>query len=127
MEYDGPMMFSHFQKVVALYPEKRVVIYSSETHQPYPEGTFTGNEYDMENASFDTIFIFHDLKDNHFTWIQNMQMYCRSFNSRSDHQFCSKCLGWIRGAKINTHLCIYDFRCYDCGDYKDIRSAAELM
>ena len=105
----------------------RVVIFSSETHQPYPEGCFTGVEYDVENASDNTLFVSHDLQDNHYTWIQKMQMYYRSISSHRDHQFCTKCLGWIRGALFHTHLCIYEFRCFDCGNYKNIRSASELM
>ena len=110
MDFKGQMLINHFQKVVDLYPDHRVVIYSSETHQPYPEGCFTGVNYDVEQASENTIFIFHDSQGNHFSWIQNMQRYYRSTNSHEDHHFCSKCLGWIRGSKINTHLCIYEFR-----------------
>ena len=127
MDFKGQMLINHFQKVVDLYPDHRVVIYSSETHQPYPEGCFTGVNYDVEQASENTIFIFHDSQGNHFSWIQNMQRYYRSTNSHEDHHFCAKCLGWIRGRKFNTHQCIYEFRCFDCGDYKNVRSAAELM
>ena len=73
MGFQGRMMIHHFQKVVNLHPEKRIVIYTSETHQPKPEGCLTGVEYNTENASENTLFIFHDLQDNHFTWIQNMR------------------------------------------------------
>ena len=79
---------------------------TGETNQPYPEGIFKGDEYDFEKTVLDTIFIFHDLQDDHYTWIQNMQLYFRSFNSRKDHQFCAKCLGWIRGAVFHTNSCI---------------------
>ena len=127
MDCQGQMMINHFQKVVDLYPEKRVVIYSSETHQPYPKGFFTGVEFDVENASDNTLFVYHDLEDNLYSWIQNIPMYFRSINSHRGHQFFPNCLGWIRGSIINTHLCIYEFRCFNCGDYKNVRSAAELM
>ena len=126
-ELTGSDDINHFQKVVDLYPEKRVVIYSSETHQPYPDGIFLGIKYDAEIVTDNTLFIFHDLQDNHYTWIQNMQMYYRSINSHRDHQFCTKCLGWIRGALFHTHNCIYEFRCYDCGNNKNVRCTAELM
>ena len=79
-DFQGQMIINHFQKVVDLYPWKRVVIYSLETNQPYPEGCFTGAEFDVENASDNSLFVYHDFKDNHYTWIQNMQGYYRSIN-----------------------------------------------
>ena len=51
----GQMVIHHFQNVVDLYPEKRIAVYSFETHQPIPEGCFTGVEYNMENASKNTL------------------------------------------------------------------------
>ena len=126
MDFQGQMTINHFKRVVDLFPEKRVVVYSSETNQPYPNGMFLGSEYDADIET-GSIFIFHDLQDDHYTWIQNMQMYYRSINSHRDHQFCTKCLGWIRGSVFHTHGCIYEFRCFDCGEYKNIQSAAELM
>ena len=42
--------------------------------QPHSEGIFEGEEYDFEKASMDKIYILHDLQDDHFTWMQNMQM-----------------------------------------------------
>ena len=126
MDVQGQMSINHFQRVVDLYPHKKVVVYSSETNQPYPNGIFIGFKHntDMED---DCIFIFHDLKDDHYTWIQNMQMFYQSINSHRDHLFCFKCFGWIRGSHFYTHSCIYEFRCFDCGEYKTIQSAAKLM
>ena len=123
MGFQGPMTINHFQRAVDQYPDYRIVIYSSETHQPYPEGIFVGVNYDVEHETETSIFIFFPLQNNHFSWIQNMQRYYRSTNSHEDHHFCAKCLGWIRGRKFNTHQCIYEFRCFDCGDYKNVWSA----
>ena len=77
------------------------------------------------NASDNSLFVYHDFQDKHYTWIQNIQMYYRSMYSHRGHQFCPKCFGRIRGSIISTHLCIYEYRCFDCGDYKSVRSAAE--
>ena len=92
MDFKCQILINHFQKVVDLYPDHRVVIYSSKTHQPYPEGCFTGVNYEVEQASENTIFIFHDSQGNHFKWIQNIQRYYRSTNSHEDHHFYAKCL-----------------------------------
>ena len=49
-----------FNKVVDLYPTKRIVIYSSETNQPYFNGRFEGSAYNPEEASEKTVCIYHD-------------------------------------------------------------------
>ena len=123
---DAQMEFDQFQYVVDLYPRKRVVIYSSQTHQPSPNGQFTGVQFNFELADTNTLFIFYDVQRNHFTWIQNMQMYTRCVNSYRGHSFCPKCLGWVRGQRLNTHRCIYEFRCIDCGNH-EINSSGDLM
>ena len=61
------------KKLLTCSPIKELV-YSSETHQPYHEGCFTGVEYDLQNASENTLFIYFD----YLTWIQNMQMCYRN-------------------------------------------------
>ena len=121
------MSIEDFNKVVDLYPTKRIVIYSSETNQPYFNGRFEGSSYNPEEASENTVCIYHDQSDDHFSWIQNLQRYYRSIMTYKGHNFCFKCLGWVQGCKINTHRCIYDFRCNDCGNYKTGNSPAALM
>ena len=123
----GHMSIEDFKKVVNLYPTKRIVIYSSETNQPYFNGLFEGSEYNKEKASENTICIYHDKYKDHFSWLQNMQRYYWSVLTYEGHNFCFKCLGWIKNWKINTHRCIYEFRCNDCGNYEGINSPAELM
>ena len=44
VDFQGQMTINHFKKIVDLLPEKRVVVYSSETNQPYPNGRFLAFE-----------------------------------------------------------------------------------
>jgi hypothetical protein len=122
----GQIKMADFQIIVDKYPEKRVVIYLKQTMEPSPNGHFIGDSYNQELSDLNSIFILYDSSHDHFTFIQNMQTFFRSFRSFRDHIFCTKCLGWLGKYKFNTHKCVYEFRCKDCGCYH-FSSYAELQ
>ncbi|KAI8905203.1 hypothetical protein EDD86DRAFT_220336 [Gorgonomyces haynaldii] len=73
-----------------------------------------------------TLWIHHDQENDHYSSIENMQAYSRSTNTHRDHLFCAKCCGWVTKRKLHTHRCIYEFRCFDCGNH-ELNSSGDLM
>ncbi|KAI8904981.1 DNA polymerase type B, organellar and viral-domain-containing protein [Gorgonomyces haynaldii] len=120
------MTLDDFESVLDLYPDRRVVIYSSQTNQPAPGGIFNGPDYHPEMAEDKTLWIYHDQENDHYSSIENMQAYSRSTNTHRDHLFCAKCCGWVTKRKLHTHRCIYEFRCIDCGNH-ELNSSGDLM
>lgn len=99
------MEIPQFQSVIERWPDKRVVVFSLQTHQPVPNGSFVGSNYDPENSESNTIWILYDISQYHFTCIINMQAYFRSVLTHEDHLFCAKCIGWVRKWQFrNLHL-----------------------
>ncbi|KAI8905991.1 hypothetical protein EDD86DRAFT_219967 [Gorgonomyces haynaldii] len=120
------MALDDFELVLDLCLDRRIVVYSSRTNQPAPGGIFKGPDYNPEMAEEKTLWIYHDQENDHYSFIENMQAYSRSFNAYRGHQFCAKCCGWVTKRKLHTHRCVYEFRCFDCGNH-ELNSSGDLM
>ncbi|KAI8903403.1 hypothetical protein EDD86DRAFT_99099 [Gorgonomyces haynaldii] len=122
----GQMALDDFESVLDLCLDRRIVVYSSRTNQPVRGGIFKGLDCNPEMAEDKTLWIHHDQENDHYSSIENMQAYSRSFNAYRGHQFCAKCCGWVTKRKLHTHRCVYEFRCFDCGNY-ELNSSGDLM
>ncbi|KAI8904000.1 hypothetical protein EDD86DRAFT_90265 [Gorgonomyces haynaldii] len=122
----GQMTLDDFELILSLCPDRRIVVYASRTNQPAPGGVFNGPDYNPEMAEDKTLWIYHDQEHDHYSVIENMQAYSRSTNTHRDHLFCAKCCGWATKRKLHTHRCIYEFRCFACGNH-ELNSSGYLM